>query len=283
MAVRQWPNIRILLKRRNRFLYYFSLFFYMFTIDFNPTILEIGPFEIRWYGLFYLLGFILLYLTMRYCVKKQIFDLDKKMIDDFIFYVILGMIIGARIFYFAFYSIEELFSLELLKIWHGGMSFHGGLIGTIIAILIFSKRFKVNFWQYLNITAIIAILALMMGRIGNFINGELIGTPFNGPWCAIFTNYDNICRHPYPLYAALSHLLLFIYLIILIYIHRTDLKEYLNKKTITINFLIGYGILRIITDIWKVDYGLLGIKTGQWLSLCMIIAGLTIFFKYRKL
>ena len=114
-------------------------------------------------------------------------------------------------------------------------------------------------------------------------NAELIGTPFNGSWCVIFPNYDTVCRHPYPIYAALSHLLLFLYLIFLLYKNKENIKDYLGKRNLTISFFIGYGILRIITDIWKVDNIVLGIKTGQWLSLVMVLIGiLLIIFNKRK-
>jgi len=246
----------------------------MYTINFNPVILDFGKFQIRWYGLFYIFAFILLYLCIRYLINRKIVDFNLHELDDFIFYVMIGVIAGSRILYFAFYDIAGLFTLEVFRLWHGGMSFHGGLIGTIIAIMIFSRRYKKDIWPLLNITSLVAVLSLAFGRIGNFINSELAGIPFNGRWCVIFSSYDNICRHPYPIYAAISHLILFIYLAVLLYLNRNNIKEFLHKKTITINFLIGYGILRIITDIWKVDYGIFGIKTGQWLSILMIIIGL---------
>lgn len=251
----------------------------MFTIDFNPTLFELGPFEIRYYSLFYLLGFFVLFLCIKYFSRKGYISLDTKKTEDFLFYVILGLLIGARAGYFLFYEIGSLFSLELFKVWHGGMSFHGGLIGTIAAVLFFSKKHKKKFWPMLNITAVAAAFSLMLGRIGNFINGELVGTKFNGPWCAVFVNYDNACRHPYPIYASVSHLILLVYLGVLLYINRERIKEYLETKMITVNFLIGYGLLRIITDIWKVDNVLLGVKMGQWLSILMIIFGIWLWKK----
>ena len=125
----------------------------------------------------------------------------------------------------------------------------------------------------------------MLGRIGNLINGELAGTQFNGQWCAVFPLYDNACRHPYPVYAFISHLILFVYLAVLIYVKRKELKDFIGKRIIAANFFIGYGILRIITDIWKLDNIFFGIKTGQWLSLLMIAIGIFILLnrKHKKM
>ena len=252
----------------------------MYQLNFNPNIMTIGPVEIKWYSLAYLLGFLFLYFCSKYCIKKNLIkNLNKQNLEDFLLYSILGILIGARILFFLFYNIKELFTLEVFQFWHGGMSFHGGLIGFIISAILFSRKHKIIIWKLLDVSAVVAIFSLMLGRIGNIINGELMGTPFNGPWCFIFPKYDHICRHPYPLYALISHLFLFTYLLIIVYYNRNKLKDFLGKRILTVNFLIGYGILRIITDIWKVDAMFLGIKTGQWLSIAMMIAGLILIKK----
>jgi len=257
----------------------------MYTLDFNPTALKILMIEIRWYAVIYALGFILLYLIINHAAKrKTIQGMDKDKAELFVIYSILGVVIGARLFYFVFYDISVFWKnpLEILMIWHAGLSFHGGLIGFIISAWMFSKKHDINMWAILDMSTIAAISGLMLGRIGNLLNGELAGTEFNGPWCTIFPLYDTVCRHPYPIYAFISHLILLIYLAVLLYINREKLKEFIGTKILAANFLIGYGILRIITDIWKMDEILLFMKTGQWLSVIMIIIGAAIMLYKKK-
>ncbi|MFC1686051.1 prolipoprotein diacylglyceryl transferase [Nanoarchaeota archaeon] len=254
----------------------------MYTLNLDPVIFSIGSLDIKWYSLFYLLGFVFLYAALKYVsIKKGIEGLNEEKIENFLIYAVLGIVIGSRLGYFLFYNISELFTLELFKFWNGGLSFHGGLIGGLIATALFSKKNKISFLPLFNISILAGIFALALGRIANFINGRLVGTEFDGLGCVVFPAFDNVCRHPYPIYASISHFLLFGYLMLIIYFHRHWIKNFLGRLTITINFLIGYGILRIITDIWKVDNVILGIKTGQWLSVFMIIAGIILLF-YEK-
>jgi len=258
----------------------------MFIVDFNPILVRIpeffgiGPIEIRWYGLFFVLGFLMLYFWVLYLTKKKVLGLERKQVEELLVYMILGIVIGARAFYFIFYNLAALKNpLIFFAVWTGGMSFHGGVVGAMIGAWLFGRRFKIPFWKLLDITSVAAILALMLGRIGNLINNELIGTPFNGPWCFVYPVYDSICRHPYQVYAFLSHLLLFAYLVLIIYLHRDDMKRFFGTKILSINFLLGYGILRIITDIWKVDVMFGPLKMGQWLSVFMIIGALILLKK----
>lgn len=256
-------------------------YYKMYVLNFNPTILKLGFLEIRWYSLIYALGFILSYLYFRYYAMKKIDNFDEKKLEIFIIYSIIGVVAGARVFYFLFYNVSELFSLEVFKIWNAGLSFHGGLIGVVISTILFSKKHKVDLWKLFDASVVVAIFALMIGRIGNLINGELAGTVFNGPWCAVFPLYDNLCRHPYPVYGFVSHLLLFVYLVVLIYLNKEKLKEFIGSRILSVNFLIGYGVLRIITDIWKMDGIFLFMKTGQWLSVVMILIGVWLLVKKK--
>lgn len=252
----------------------------MYILDINPIILSLGPIVIRWYSLIYLLGFVFLYAALKYSAsKKWIEGLDGENVEKFLIYTVLGVVIGSRIGYFLFYNSSELFSLEIFQIWNGGLSFHGGLIGIILAMWLFVRKNNVNLLKLLNISAVVGIFGLALGRIGNFINGRLVGPAFDGGWCVVFPAVDNICRHPYPIYAFLSHILLFSYLIFLIYLHKKEVGDFLGRLTLIANFLIGYGLLRIITDIWKVDNIFLGIKTGQWLSGVMILVGFLLLKK----
>jgi phosphatidylglycerol:prolipoprotein diacylglycerol transferase len=257
----------------------------MYVLDFNPTILKIGFVDIRWYSVIFALGFVLFYFYLKYLIGKKLLDgLNKENFESFVVYSIIGIVAGSRIFYFLFYDFSGLFTnpLEIFKIWHGGLSFHGGLIGFLMSTFIFSRKYKINLWKLLDISAVFAIFGLMLGRIGNFLNGEIAGTPFDGAWCTVFPLYDNVCRHPYPVYAFISHLILLIYLLIIIYLNKNRLKEFIGRRIMSANFLIGYGALRIITDIWKLDNLFFGLKTGQWLSILMIIIGFMILFLKKK-
>lgn len=257
----------------------------MFELNFNPNILKIGFLEIRWYALIYAIGFVLFYLYLKYFVKGRMIDeLDDEKSELFVIYSIIGILFGARIFYFLFYNLSGLISdpFELFRIWNSGLSFHGALIGVVVSLVIFSKRYDIDVWKLFDVSAVITIFALMLGRVGNLINGEIAGTPFDGPWCAVFPLYDNVCRHPYPVYAFISHLLLFMYLFLVLYIKRNDLKRFIGTRVMAANFMIGYGALRIITDIWKVDGIFLFMKTGQWLSLFMVLAGVLLLVFRKK-
>ena len=257
----------------------------MYVLNFNPTILKIGFIDIRWYSAIFALGFVMFYFYLKYIAEKGLINgVDRKNFESFVVHSILGVVIGARVFYFIFYDIGELFRdpLELFKVWHGGLSFHGGLIGFAAAAAIFSFRYKASIWSIFDISAVFAIFGLMLGRIGNIINGELPGIPFDGAWCTVFPLYDNVCRHPYPIYAFISHIILLAYLLIILCLNRKRVKSLIGTKIIAANFLIGYGLLRIITDIWKLDNQFFWLKTGQWLSLLMIITGIFILFLRKK-
>ncbi len=256
----------------------------MYTLNLNPTLLEIGFVKVRWYGLIFAIGFIIVYLFLYMIAKKNvIYGFDKKNIDNYFLYILIGVIVGARVFFSIFYDFSNLISdpLSIFYIWQGGLSFHGGLVGVVFVTWLFCKKNKINLLSLLDACSVVAIFALMLGRIGNWINGELIGTPFNGKWCVVFSNYDSVCRHPYPIYAFISHLILFLFLGYLLYINRHKLKEYLGSMKLMISFLIGYGLLRIITDIWKVDSIFLGVKMGQWLSLVMVVVGVLLMIKQQ--
>tara|TARA_Y100000034_G_scaffold136768_1_gene215596 strand:- start:28309 stop:29100 length:792 start_codon:yes stop_codon:yes gene_type:complete len=258
----------------------------MYTININPILFELGFLKIRYYGLIYALGFILFYLTMYYVAKKQLIpNFDKDNVDTYVLYIMISIVLGARVFEMLFYQFNTLITnpIEILMIWHGGLSFHGGLAGLLLATWLFCKKNKINIWKLLDISSVIGIFTLILGRIANLINQELVGTPSTAKWCMIFPRVDNICRHPYQIYASLSHLLLFLFLIFIIYINRHKIKTFIGTKKLSIMFLIGYGVLRIITDIWKLENLYFGLKTGQWLSIVMIAVGVwLLIFRKRK-
>ena len=181
----------------------------MFINNFDPVAFQIFSFEIRWYSLAYIIGITLGWL---YCKKRLIKDsYILEIFDDFISYLIIGVILGGRIGYVLFYNIKYYLEnpIEILMIWNGGMSFHGGLIGVLIASKLFSNKHKVNQFIFLDLVSLSAPIGIFFGRIANFINSELIGRATDLPWSVQFVLIDNIKRHPSQLYAvSYTHLTL---------------------------------------------------------------------------
>ncbi|HUU40208.1 MAG TPA: prolipoprotein diacylglyceryl transferase, partial [Desulfatiglandales bacterium] len=170
--------------------------------DINPTIFKIGPFQIRWYGVMYILGIIASYLLVSYQIKKKSLKIDIDIINDLYLFLVIGLIIGARFGYVIFYNLPFYIAhpLKLFAIWEGGMSFHGGLIGIICSGFIFTKNRNIDFWELADLVIVTAPIGLGLGRLGNFINVELYGRATNLPWGMIFPLGGNIPRHPSQLY-----------------------------------------------------------------------------------
>jgi phosphatidylglycerol---prolipoprotein diacylglyceryl transferase len=186
----------------------------MFIQNINPVFLSIGPVQIRYYGLVYFIGFLFIYFYFRYLIKnKKIKSLDNENLDLFMIYFMLGSIIGARILDFVFFNTSIIFTdpLEILRIWHGGMSIHGGIIGAMTAVFIFAKKYKLKFYELADFTIIPLMIFLGIGRIANFINGELWGTVSTGKFCIDYTHNQFInsppagCRYPYTIYESLKN------------------------------------------------------------------------------
>ncbi|TYB31601.1 MAG: prolipoprotein diacylglyceryl transferase [Candidatus Mcinerneyibacterium aminivorans] len=251
----------------------------------NPVILHIYKnIAIRWYPLAYILGFIAAFIWIHYLIKNNYLDLNKKELDDFIFYLFLGVLLGGRIFYMIFYQFELLLKkpFELFMVWHGGMSFHGGFIGILFFTYLFSKKYNKNLWKLYGSLAVVAPVGLFFGRIANFINGELWGKPTNGEWGIIFPEAGPLPRHPSQLYEAfLEGLILFIILFIIF--KSTRKLKYLGPY-----FGMGYSTFRIIVELFREPDRQLGylilkpITMGQILSLIMFLFSVYIFYIIRK-
>ena len=253
--------------------------------QFDPVALQLGPLAIHWYGLMYLAGF----MTFLWLGRKRIATLNdplinSKLLDDIMFYGVLGVILGGRLGYVLFYKAAYYFAhpLEIFAVWQGGMSFHGGFLGVLIAMAWFAHRHRLRWLQLTDFIAPLVPPGLAFGRFGNFINGELWGRPTDVPWAMIFPKVDNLPRHPSQLYEfALEGVLLF-----------TLLWLYARKPrpvgAVSGLFLIGYGSLRFLVEFTREpdDFlGLLslGMSMGQWLSLPMVIAGvLLMVFSLRR-
>ena len=253
--------------------------------QFDPIAIAIGPLAIRWYGLMYLTAFILFLLLGRLRIKQQPnAGWQGKQLDDMLFYGVLGVVLGGRLGYVLFYKFDYYLAhpIEIFYVWQGGMSFHGGFLGVIIALWLFARRVGKPWLAVTDFIAPLVPLGLGAGRIGNFINGELWGRPTDLPWGMIFPQVDNVPRHPSQLYEfGLEGLMLFA----LLWIYSSRPRP---VGAVSGLFLIGYGTFRFLVEFSREpdDFlGLLalGLSMGQWLSLPMIIAGIVMMiWAYRK-
>ena len=251
----------------------------MFINNFDPVAFQIISFEIRWYSLAYILGIITGWLLCKKVFIKNS-NINEKF-DDFITYLIVGIIIGGRLGYVIFYNFNYYSNniVDILKVWEGGMSFHGGLIGIIIASIIFAKKHYHDSFQYMDQVALVAPIGIFCGRIANFINSELYGPPTDVPWSVIFIKIDNLSRHPSQLYEAiLEGLILFF---ILIYFRK---KNYLKKPgLISALFLIFYSIFRFFVEFFRVPdeqlgYLIFNLSIGQIISVIFLTVGIILFY-----
>ena len=251
----------------------------MFTNNFDPVALQIFSLEIRWYSLAYILGISLGWI---YCKKKVIqnpYILD--LFDDFITYLIIGIILGGRIGYALFYNLDYYFSnpIEILMVWRGGMSFHGGLIGVIIAAKLFSNKHKTNQFVFLDLVALSAPIGIFFGRVANFINSELYGRATDVPWSVQFILIDNIKRHPSQLYEALFEGIILFFILRYFFI-----KGYLEKPgKISSLFLVFYSLFRYFIEFFRspdqqIGYLILNLTLGQLISIVFFITGILLFF-----
>ena len=251
----------------------------------DPVIFQIGPLAVRWYGLMYLLGFAAAYMLIQHLVRLRNLALDKDGVSDLLFYAVLGVVLGGRLGYVLFYNPLQYLSrpLDIFAIWQGGMSFHGGLLGVVIASLIFCRRRKLTILLTGDILVTSAPIGLGLGRLGNFINGELWGRVTDHPWGMVFPGGGALPRHPSQLYEAFFEgLVLFVILYLL---HR-------RKVTAGIpffSFFIGYGLFRFLIEFVRqpdAHLGFLwgGATMGQLLSLPMVVFGLSgcLFICLRK-
>ena len=251
----------------------------MFTNNFDPIAFQVFSFEIRWYSLAYIAGILLGWL---YCKKKIIKDkVLFNLFDDFITYVIIGIILGGRLGYALFYNLNYYLEnpIEIFMVWNGGMSFHGGLIGVIIASLLFSKKHNMSQFIFLDLVSLTAPIGIFFGRIANFINSELYGRPTDVPWSVKFIIIDNIKRHPSQLYEAI-----FEGIILFLLLGHFTKKGYLkNPGQISGLFLIFYSSFRFMVEFFRspdpqLGYIFLNLTLGQVLSIIFLILGGILFF-----
>ena len=261
------------------------------TIDpISPVAFSIFGLDIRWYALAYIAGFVIGYFVFRKMLasKKSPIVMDKKQLDDFLTVIILGVIIGGRLGYVLFYN--PLFfithPLEIFAVWHGGMSFHGGLIGVLVAVWLFARKNKIRALSVLDMLSVVGPIGLFFGRIANFINMEVMGRATDVPWAVVFRGETPIPRHPSPLYEAFGEGIILFVLMSCLY-RFTGLRR--RPGALAGIMAMAYAIIRIICEQFRAPDAQIGFLTswgltmGMLLSAIMFVAGAVIFaFAFRK-
>ncbi|MBD3304609.1 prolipoprotein diacylglyceryl transferase [Candidatus Woesearchaeota archaeon] len=249
----------------------------MWVHNLNPVIFSLGPLEVRWYGLMYVLSFIVIYLYARAAVKQNKLKISMKELDDLMIMLVAALIIGARLGEVLFYNPSYYIAnpSEIIAIWHGGLSFHGGLIGVLIIGYVFARKKKISFLQLCDVFVVPLALAQVFGRIGNFINGELYGRVTTLPWGIKFPSAEGF-RHPSQLYEAAYDLLIFGFLFF-----QRNLKR---KPGYLLGwFLVLYSVFRFFTEyVREPDFMVGPLTIGQVLNIPMFIAGAYLLYRIRK-
>lgn len=250
----------------------------------SPVAASVFGMDIRWYALAYIAGFLICFWLFLRMIRNQNSGivLNKKQSDDFLTAIILGVVLGGRLGYVLFYNLPFFIAhpAEIFMVWHGGMSFHGGLIGVMIANFIFAHKNSLSGWKTLDLCAVLAPIGLFFGRIANFINVEVMGRPTDMPWGVIFKGYTEIPRHPSPLYEAVTEgVILFVWMWYLY--KKTNLKSFPGALSGVL--AMSYAVARIFCEMFRapdVQIGFLttwGLTMGQLLSGAMFVVGLAIF------
>jgi len=260
----------------------------MIVHNLDPVLINFGFFQIKWYSIAYIFAIIFGWMYGNFIIKnkKALISIKTQDFDDLILYLIFGIILGGRLGYVFFYNFEYYIAnpSQIYKVWLGGMSFHGGLLGVIISTFVYSKISKKKFFELSDIICCVAPIGLFLGRIANFINGELYGKISTAPWAIIFPNADKIPRHPSQIYEALLE-----GIVLFSIINFFAIKKNIIIKTgyISCLFLISYSVLRIFSEIFREPDKHLGylynyISMGILLSIIMFVSGCLILFLLKK-
>lgn len=259
----------------------------------DPVAIAIGPVSIHWYGIAYVVGILLgWYYARKLSITDRLWPHEKSPVtpvhlDDFIVWAAVGIVLGGRLGYVFFYDLPAVMAnpVRAFEIWNGGMSFHGGFLGTTIAMYLFARRNGIPVWSMFDIIAAVAPIGLLFGRIANFINGELWGRLTDVPWAVVFPTGGPFARHPSQLYeAALEGLALLIVLSILTY----GFKALKKPGTITGTFVAGYALSRIFVEFFREPDAQIGYLAGNWLTMGMVLStpmfafGIWAIFRARR-
>lgn len=252
--------------------------------EIDPVALSLGPLKVHWYGLMYLIAFVAFWWLGQRRARRDDYPITPDQVSDFLFYGALGVILGGRIGYMLFYGFSGVVAdpLSILRVWEGGMSYHGGMLGVFVAIALYARKLGTGFFNLSDFVAPLVPLGLMVGRIGNFLNGELWGRQTDLPWAMVFPASDGVARHPSQLYqAGLEGLLLFV----ILWVYSARPRPTAATSGL---FLIGYGVLRFVVEFAREPDAHLGfvaldwMSMGQLLSVPMVIIGVVMMvWAYR--
>lgn len=237
--------------------------------DFDPVAFALGPLQVRWYGLMYLLGFVAGWALGRYRAKRSGSGWTAEQVDDLVFYIALGVILGGRIGYILFYGFGSFLHnpLTLFRIWEGGMSFHGGFLGVLLAMALFARKYRRGFWPTVDFIAPLIAPGILFGRLGNFINGELWGRATDLPWGMVFRQTgDGLPRHPSQLYeAALEGAALFV----IVWLFSAKPRPTMAVSGV---FALAYGIFRFLVEFVRQPDPQLGYLAFGWLTMGQVLS-----------
>jgi phosphatidylglycerol:prolipoprotein diacylglycerol transferase len=263
--------------------YLLSLLFVLPYPHIDPVFLHLGPVQLRWYGLMYMLSFIIGYFLLRRYAKFRKLNLSDDDLYDLLFYLILGVMIGGRLGYVLLYDLRNYLDqpLSILAIWQGGMSFHGGFVGVMLAALYITRKKGWNFWEIADLVCAVVPIGLGLGRIGNFINGELFGRPSNVAWAMVFPEGGPMPRHPSQLYEALLEGL------VLFFVLRWLYRKNLYHGTVFWGLIAFYGLFRFFVEFFRepdaqIGYDLGPFTRGQLLSFPMLVVGFVMMITYAR-
>lgn len=248
----------------------------------SPIIFSIGPLAIRWYSMAYLFGIVAAWFLVLRNIRKYDLGLNKENIEDLVFYVTLGIILGGRLGYALFYGGKAMWEnpLSIFEIWKGGMSFHGGILGVIIAVLFYAKKISYPFLKLTDLVVLYTPIGIFCGRLANFINDELWGRVTNVPWAVRFPNGGFLPRHPSQIYEAMLEGLLMLFILNFAWRYKA-IRE--RSGAVSALFVLLYGIFRLSLEQFRqpdahLGFLIAGITMGQILSLPLIVLGLVVLF-----
>ena len=249
----------------------------------KPVLLHIGPIQLRWYGLMYMISFIVGYMVLKRLVKRKKLSMTTDDLYDLLFFLILGVMVGGRIGYVLFYDLGSYIQrpIEILYIWQGGMSFHGGFVGVVLAVLFLCWKRGWNFWETADLVCAAAPIGLGLVRLGNFINGELYGRETTMPWGMIFPAGGDVIRHPSQLYEAFLEGLVLLLIVQWLY------RKNLYPGTVTWAFIGFYGLFRFLIEFVRdpdahIGFDLGPFTRGQLLTFPMLAVGLTMMVIFAR-
>ena len=251
----------------------------------DPVFISLGPIKVHWYGIMYLIGFAGVWILGKHRASQPWSVIKPEAIEDLVTYGALGVIVGGRFGYMLFYKFSDLITdpLSLFKIWQGGMSFHGGMLGVFVAMWFFARQQNCTMWQLTDIIAPLCPIGLGAGRIGNFINGELWGRPTDVPWAMVFPRVDALPRHPSQLY---EFFLEGVVLFIILWIYTQKPRPTMAATGLAV---LCYGCFRFFIEFFRMPDAHLGYLALDWLTMgqilstpMIIIGGLLLYFAYQK-